>query len=72
MLGALPLQGVVSIEGGDTYRVQVRIRYDNGRQEASEAVILTGLTDKPYRVLWWRDGFDALSTSTRQPMLPPR
>lgn len=64
MLGALPLQGVVSIEAGDTYRVQVRIRYDNGRQEASEVVILTGLPDKPYRVLSWRDGLDALSTPT--------
>lgn len=51
MLGALPLQGVVSIEAGDTYRVQVRIRYDNGRQEAAEVVILVGLADKPYRVL---------------------
>jgi len=67
LLGTLPLQGVVSIEGGDTYRVQVRIRYDNGRQDASEAVIVTGLTDKPYRVLWWRDGFDALSTLPGQP-----
>ncbi len=72
MLGALPLQGAVSIEGGDTYRVQVRIRYDSGRQEASEAVILTGLTDKPYRVLSWRDGLDLLPAPaeqrTRQPL----
>jgi len=72
MLGALPLQGVVGIEGGNTYRVQVRIRYDNGRQEAAEVVILTGLADKPYSVLWWRDGFDALSTPTQQPPLRPR
>src|SRR5262249_61632621 len=72
MLGALPLQGVVGIEGGATYRVQVRIRYDNGRQEAAEVVILTGLADKPYRVLWWRDGFDALSTPAQQPPLLPR
>src|SRR5262249_10259436 len=72
MLGALPLQGVVSIEGGDTYRVQVRIRYDNGRQEAAEVVILIGLADKPYRVLSWRDGFDALSTRIGQPPLLPR
>jgi general secretion pathway protein K len=72
LLGTLPLQGVVSIEGGDTYRVQVRIRYDNGRQDASEVVIATGLTDKPYRVLWWRDGFDALSTLPGQPAPLPR
>jgi len=72
MLGALPLQGVVAVEGGDAYRVQVRIRYDNGRQEASEVVILTGLTDRPYRVLSWRDGFDALSIPTGQRALRPR
>jgi hypothetical protein len=71
-LGALPLQGVVSVDGGDAYRVQVRIRYDNGRQDASEVVIVTGLADKPYRVLWWRDGFDALSTLPRQPAPLPR
>ncbi|HKD30630.1 MAG TPA: type II secretion system minor pseudopilin GspK [Xanthobacteraceae bacterium] len=72
MLGVLPLQGVVSIEAGDTYRVQVRIRYDNGRQDASEVVILTGLADKPYRVLWWRSGSDAVSASPAQPALMPR
>jgi len=72
MLGALPLQGVVAIEAGDAYRVQVRIHYDNGRQEASEVVILTGLTDRPYRVLSWRDGFDALSPLTGQPPARPR
>jgi general secretion pathway protein K len=71
LLATLPLQGVASIEGGDTYRVQVRIRYDNGRQDASEVVIVTGTgDDTPYRVLWWRDGFDAISTLPGQP--PPQ
>jgi general secretion pathway protein K len=72
LLGALPMQGVVSIEGGDTYRVQVRIRYDNGRQAAAEVVIRTGGADKPYSVLWWRDGFDALTNMGPQPGLLPR
>jgi general secretion pathway protein K len=72
MLGALQLQGVVGIEGGDAYRVQVRIHYDNGRQDASEVVILTGQTDRPYRVLSWQDGFDALSVLTPQPAPRPR
>jgi general secretion pathway protein K len=73
LLGALPLQGVVSIAGGDTYRVQVRIRYDNGRQAAAEVVMRTGAgsggggAEKPYAVLWWRDGFDALSNVGPQP-----
>ncbi len=72
LLGTLPMQGVVTIEGGDTYRVQVRIRYDNGRQAAAEVVIRTGLSDKPYGVLWWRDGLDALSNAGPQPGLRPR
>ena len=70
MVSSLPLQEVVTVEGGDTYRVQVRIRYDNGRQEGAEVVILTGVTDKPYRVLSWRDGRDALSGASQQ--LAPR
>jgi general secretion pathway protein K len=72
ILGALPLGGVASIEPGNTYRVQVRIRYDNGRQDASEVVIITGSTDKPYHVLWWRDGFDALSKPPQAASPPPR
>jgi general secretion pathway protein K len=70
LLGTLPMQNVVTIEGGDTFRVQVRIRYDNGRQAAAEVVIRTGLADKPYGVLWWRTGFDALSNIG--PGLAPR
>jgi general secretion pathway protein K len=72
MISALPLQEAVTIEGGDAYRVQVRIDYDNGRQEGAEVVILTGLSDKPYRVLSWRDGLDALSGSSLQPLLRQR
>jgi general secretion pathway protein K len=68
MVSALPLQDSVTIEGGDTYRVRVRIRYDNGRQEGAEVVILTGLTDRPYRVLSWRDGVDALAGSSLLPI----
>jgi general secretion pathway protein K len=67
MLSALPLQEVVTIDGGNAYRVQVRIHYDNGREDGAEVVILTGLTDKPYGVLSWRDGLDALSSL---PLLP--
>ncbi len=70
LLGPLPLQNVVTIEGGDTFRVQVRIRYDNGREAAAEAVIRIGANDKPYGVLWWRNGFDALSNIG--PSLAPR
>ena len=67
MLGVL--QGVATVDGGNTYRVQVRIRYDNGRQAASEVVILTGLTDKPYRVLYWRDELEGSSNLAQPPLL---
>ncbi len=56
------LSEVGTVEGSDAYRVQIRIRHDGGRQDAAEVVILTGITDKPYRVLSWRDGLDALSS----------
>jgi general secretion pathway protein K len=69
LLSALPMQNVVTIEGGDTYRVTARIRYDNGRQAAAEVVIRTGTNDSPYGVLWWRNGFDALSDTGPQPRL---
>ncbi len=72
LLRALQLQGVADIDPGNTYRVQIRIRYDNGRQEASEVVIRTGSGDKPYQILWWRDG-DALSGGGPRPLgLPQR
>jgi general secretion pathway protein K len=61
LIGNLPMQNVVAIDGGDTYRVQVRIRYDNGRQAAAAVVMRIGAGDRPYGILWWRDGFDALS-----------
>ena len=74
LLGALPMQmqNLVTIEGGDTYRVTARIRYDNGRQAAAEVVIRTGTDDGPYGVLWWRNGFDALSNTGPLPGPPPR
>jgi len=61
LLANLPMQNVVTIEGGNTYRVEVRIRYDNGRKAAAAVVIRIDAGDKPYGVMWWRDGFDALS-----------
>jgi general secretion pathway protein K len=63
LLSALPMRNVVTIEGGDTYRVTARIRYDNGRQAGAEVVIRTGTKDSPYGVLWWRNGLDVLSNT---------
>ena len=72
LVGNLPMQNVVATDGGDTYRVQVRVRYDNGRQAAAAVVIRVGAGDKPYGVLWWRDGFDALSDVRLLQMGVPR
>jgi general secretion pathway protein K len=58
-------QGAASAEAGKTFRVGVRVAFDNGRRSAAEAVIL--LPDDgpvPYRVLSWRNAFDG---TTDQP-----
>lgn len=55
-------QNLTTTEGAKAMRVDVRARFDNGRQVASEVVILTGDGDQPYRVLSWQDDVDAQSS----------
>jgi general secretion pathway protein K len=53
-------------EAAKSFRVAVRVEFDNGRRSAAEAVIL--LPDDgpvPYRVLSWRNAFDG---TTDQPL----
>jgi general secretion pathway protein K len=50
-----PSQEGATVDPSVAYRVQVRITFDNGRQVETEAVILTGTTEAPYHVLYWRD-----------------
>jgi general secretion pathway protein K len=52
-------------EGSDAVRVRVRIVFDNGRQAASEVVVLMGADEEPYRVLSWRDDVDAAAAGQR-------
>jgi general secretion pathway protein K len=52
------IQHAVTTEGSKAMRVTVRVRFDNGRQIASQAVILVGGSEKPYRVLSWQDDID--------------
>ncbi len=58
---ATPAQGTSvaartsSAPQSDAYRVLTTIRFDDGRQAASEAVITRGGDDDPYRVLSWQD-----------------
>jgi general secretion pathway protein K len=56
---------VAAVDPGKSFRVGVRIDFDNGRRSAAEAVIL--LPDdgpEPYRVLSWRNALDG---TTDQP-----
>jgi general secretion pathway protein K len=55
-----PAQADASVEGSDAVRVRTTITFDNGRQAATEAVILLGGGDDPYRILSWRDDADIL------------
>jgi general secretion pathway protein K len=58
-------QGAAATDAGRSFRVGVRVAFDNGRRSAAEAVIL--LPDDgpvPYRVLSWRNAFDG---TTDQP-----
>jgi len=59
-------QGAAAADAGKSFRVGVRVAFDNGRRSAAEAVIL--LPDDgpvPYRVLSWRIAFDG---TTDQPL----
>jgi general secretion pathway protein K len=54
-----PAQEFATIEGGNASRVTIRVAFDNGRQIASEVVILIlEEGDQPFSVLSWRDGLD--------------
>jgi hypothetical protein len=57
------LQNMVTTEGSKAMRVTVRVRFDSGRKITSQAVILVGGGEKPYRVLWWQDDIDAQSAA---------
>ena len=45
----LPEQVGATTEGSDAVRVRVRIAFDNGRQAASEVVVLMGADEDPLR-----------------------
>jgi general secretion pathway protein K len=55
----------VTTDGSDAVRLQVRVALDNGRQTASEAVILVRGDDEPYRILSWRDDAESPGTASR-------
>ncbi|WP_316189398.1 type II secretion system protein GspK [Bradyrhizobium sp. SZCCHNRI2013] len=50
-----PARAGATLEVADAVRVWVTIGFDGGRRAATEAVILLGDGEDPYRVLAWRD-----------------
>jgi general secretion pathway protein K len=54
-----PARAGATLEVADAVRVWITISFDAGRRAATEAVILLGDGDDPYRILSWRDDFDA-------------
>ena len=65
------LQNMVTTEGSKAMRVTVRVRFDSGRRIVSQAVILVGGSEKPYRVLWWQDDIEAQSAASADAELVP-
>jgi general secretion pathway protein K len=51
-------QAFLTAEGSPATRVTARISFDNGRRIASEAVILPGDGNEPFRILSWRADID--------------
>jgi len=57
-----PGQSAATVDPGQTIRVSVGIRFDNGtRANAEIVIVLTDDADEPYRILSWRDDFDQIS-----------
>jgi general secretion pathway protein K len=61
-----PAQANATIEKSDFFRILVTVKFDNGRQTASEVVIGLGGEDDPYRVLSWRDEVAAVTSRPRK------
>jgi general secretion pathway protein K len=55
------MQNFVTTQGGKAMRVTVGVRFDSGRRIFSQAVILVGGSEKPYRILFWQDDIDTQS-----------
>jgi general secretion pathway protein K len=54
-----PARAGATLEVADAVRVRIMVGFDTGRRAAAETVILLGDSDDPYRILSWRDDFDA-------------
>jgi general secretion pathway protein K len=60
-------QANATIDKSDFFRILTTVKFDNGRQAASEVVIGLGGDDDPYRVLSWQDEVEA-AISPRKPV----
>jgi general secretion pathway protein K len=59
-----PAQAGATIDKNDVYRIQIAIKFGNGRRTTSDVVIELGGEEEPYRVLSWRD---EVKTATARP-----
>jgi len=50
-----PAQANAAIPKGKSFRILAALKFDNGRQTASEVVIALGDNKEPYHVLSWQD-----------------
>jgi general secretion pathway protein K len=66
MMAALgPARPLATMAGGKSVRIAVRVAFENGRQTASEVVILLNDSGtEPYNVLSWRDEIDDVPQGT--------
>lgn len=56
-------QKLAANTGSHSYRLNIRLMLESGRRVAAEVVILVPEGgDDPYRILFWRDDFDGLSS----------
>ncbi len=54
-----PAQANATIDKSDSFRILTTVKFDDGRQAASEVVIGAGNDEDPYRVLSWQDDVGA-------------
>ena len=62
-----PAQANATIDKSDFFRILTTVKFDNGRQTASEVVIGLGGGEAPYRVLSWQDEMEAVASRPTRP-----
>jgi general secretion pathway protein K len=61
-----PAQANATVDKSDSFRILTTVKFDDGRQAASEVVIGAGSDEDPYRVLSWQDDVGAAVSRARK------